>query len=218
MRLRTPIPASRGIAAPGGRVRTAVPNGYRYATRRATSSRAASSTRHRGRRRHGGVDRAECPARLEMHLDHAVRPRRLEVALDPRHRLVVAAAQPADAVGAVAAVELRHVERHVDEAHRALPRQVDVLRRQRHRRVADRRRDANEVALVLDRLRSRRLHDARRDLVQLVGGGRRNEHQKLLAAPADDHVRLAQRVAQPAGDGDEHRIAGGVADSGRWSA
>ena len=44
----------------------------------------------------------------------------------------------ADAVGAVAAVELRHVERHVDEADRALPGQVDILRRQRHRRVADR--------------------------------------------------------------------------------
>src|SRR6185436_8391948 len=54
--------------------------------------------RHRGWRRHGGVDGAELRSRLEMHLDHAVRPSGLQIALDPRHRLVVAPAQLADAV------------------------------------------------------------------------------------------------------------------------
>ena len=39
---------------------------------------------------------------------------------------------------------------------------------------------------------------------------RGDEDQELLAAPAHDHVGLAQRLAQPLRDGDQHRVAGRV--------
>ena len=54
------------------------------------------------------------------------------------------------------------------------------------------------------------MHDPQRDLVELPGLRRRDEDEELLAAPAHDHVGLAQRLAQPLGDGDEDRVAGRV--------
>ncbi len=59
---------------------------------------------------------------------------------------------------------------------------------------------------VLDRLRRNGVHDTRHDFVERGRGRRGNEHQKFLTAPADDHVRFAQCVAQPPRDGDEHGV------------
>ena len=110
-------------------------------------------------------------------------------------------------------MELGHVERHVDETDGALPGQVNVLRRQRHRGVADGGRDPDGIAEVVDRFPADGRHDARCDLVELVGAGRRHEDQELLAAPAHDHVRFAQRVAEALRDDHQDRVAGRMAIS-----
>ena len=68
--------------------------------------------------------------------------------------------------------ELRHVERHVDEADRALPREHHVFGRQRDWRIADRRSDRSGSSGTRSAGRDR-THDPRRDLVDfpaLVAG------------------------------------------------
>ncbi len=64
------------------------------------------------------------------------------------------------------------------------------------------------MAHVLDRLLGHGVHDSRDDFVEAVHRRDWNEHEEFLAAPAHDHVRFPQRLAQPARDRDQHGIAG----------
>jgi hypothetical protein len=109
-------------------------------------------------------------------------------------------------------VELRHVERHVDETDGALPGQVDVLGRQRHGRVADRCRDLDPVALV--RIGSSAMARMMRAAISSsLSADVDGTKTRTLRPPTHDDVRFAQRLAQPAGDGDENGIAGRVPEA-----
>ena len=62
-----------------------------------------------------------------------------------------------------------------------------------------------------ERLGVNRVHDPQRNLVELSGMRCGNEHEELLAAPAHDHVGLAQGLAQSLRDRHEDAVAGRVA-------
>jgi hypothetical protein len=55
------------------------------------------------------------------------------------------------------------------------------------------------------------VQDAARDFIDALARNRRQEGEEFLAAPAHDHVGLAQRDAQVLGDHLQHGVAGGVA-------
>ena len=104
-------------------------------------------------------------------------------------------------------MQLRHVERLVHQTDHAFPAERQIVRRQQHRRIADRDRDIDVMAHVLDGLFGNRVHDPLDDLVEPVGRRQRNVDQEFLAAPAHDHVRFPQRVAQSPRDRDQHGVA-----------
>jgi hypothetical protein len=94
----------------------------------------------------------------------------------------------------------------------ALPGQVDILGWQRHGRVADRCRDLDPVALV--RIGSSAMARMMRAAISSSLAGTSTERRpELFATPTHDDVRLAQRLAQPAGNGDENGIAGRVPEA-----
>jgi hypothetical protein len=89
---------------------------------------------------------------------------------------------------------------------------MDVLGRQRHGRVADRCRDLDPVALV--RIGSSAMARMMRAAISSsLAADVDGTKTRTLRPPTHDDVRLAQRLAQPAGNGDEYRIAGRVPEA-----